>query len=276
MDPGSRRSRTVSTSRFTGRDLRRRIIDVSLKAGVGHIGSALSICDIVAALLRDLLKGIGTEDAQRDHFILSKGHASLALYCALERTGLITGAELDTFCKDGSRLGVHPETGVPGVEITTGSLGMGLSVGAGLALSARLRNISNRTCVLISDAECDEGSLWEAVMFAAHHRLATLTAVLDLNGLQAMGATRDILDLTGIEDRWKSFGWDARMVDGHDEAALAEAFRAPRPEGRPRVLIARTVLGKGVSFMENRQEWHYYPVNAEQARQALADIERAP
>jgi transketolase len=266
----------MSAGRFTGRDLRRRIIEVSLKSGVGHIGSALSICDIAAVLLRDLLRGIGTADPQRDHFILSKGHASLALYCALEKIGLLSGDELETFCKDGSRLGVHPEKGVPGVEITTGSLGMGLSVGAGLALSARLRNVSNQTCVLISDAECNEGSVWEAVMFAAHHRLASLTAVLDLNGLQAMGPTRDILDLAGMEDRWKSFGWDVRTADGHDEPALAEAFRAPRPEGRPRVVIARTVLGKGVSFMENRQEWHYYPVNAEQARQALADIERAP
>ncbi|HVR83824.1 MAG TPA: transketolase [Planctomycetota bacterium] len=266
----------MTAPRFTGRDLRRRVIEISLKAGVGHIGSALSICDLVAVLLRDLLQGIGTEDPGRDRFILSKGHASLALYCALERIGLLSSDELGTFCKDGSRLGVHPEKGVPGVEITTGSLGMGLSVGAGLALSARLRRSSSRTCVLISDAECNEGSLWEAVMFAAHHRLASLTAVLDLNGLQAMGATKEILDLSGMEDRWRSFGWDARMVDGHDEAALAEAFRAPRAEGRPRVLIARTVLGKGVSFMENRQDWHYYPVNAEQARQALTDLERAP
>ena len=266
----------MSGAGFTGRDLRKRIIEVSLKAGVGHIGSALSIADIVAVLLRDLLRGIGTSEPARDRFILSKGHASLALYCALERIGLLDAAELETFCKDGSRLGVHPEQGVPGVEITTGSLGMGLPVGAGLALSARLRKRGGQTCVLVSDAECDEGSLWESVMFAAHHRLSSLTAVVDLNGLQAMGPTREILDLGDMEERWRAFGWDARTVDGHDEAALSDAFRAARPDGRPRVLIARTVLGKGVSFMENRQEWHYYPVNADQARRALADLEGPP
>lgn len=261
---------------WSGRDLRRQVIEVSLKAGVGHIGSALSICDIVAVLLRDQLQGIGTGDPLRDRFILSKGHASLALYCALERLGLLSRELLDTFCTDGSTLGVHPEVGVPGVEFTTGSLGMGLSVGAGLALSSSLKGLPNRTCVLVSDAECNEGSLWEAVMFAAHHRLSGLTAIVDLNGLQALGPTREILDLGTLVECWRSFGWDARSVDGHDETALGEAYSAPRPEGRPRVLVARTVLGKGVSFMENRQEWHYYPVNAEQARQALSEIERAP
>jgi len=265
----------VSAGAWTGRDLRRRVIEISFLAGVGHIGSALSISDILAVLFRDLLRGIGSKDPNRDHFILSKGHAALALYTALEKIGLLPSGELETFCKDGSRLGVHPEAGVPGVEFTTGSLGMGLSVGAGLALSAKLRNAAGRTVVLVSDAECNEGALWEAVMFAAHHRLGSLTAIVDLNGLQAMGPTIDILDLSPIEDRWKSFGWEAVAVDGHDEAALARALVAPRAD-RPRVLIARTVLGKGVSFMENRQEWHYYPVNAEQARRALSDLEGAP
>jgi transketolase len=264
----------MSLEPFTGRDLRRRIIEVSLRAGVGHIGSALSVSDLLAVLFGKVLRGIGSQDPDRDHFILSKGHAALGLYTALEKIGLLAPAEVETFCKDGSRLGVHPEHVVPGVEFTTGSLGMGLSVGAGLALSARLRKRAGRTWVLVSDAECNEGAVWEAVMFAAHQRLGSLTAIVDLNGLQAMGPTRDILDLSPMEDRWKSFGWETRCVDGHHEAELGEALRSPGAGDRPRVVIARTILGKGVSFMENRQEWHYYPVNAEQARRALADIER--
>lgn len=260
---------------MTGRDLRRRIIEVSLKAGVGHIGSALSIADIIAVLFHDTLRGIGTSDPDRDRFILSKGHASLALYVALERLGVIDAAEVETFCKDGSRLGVHPEHGVPGIDVTTGSLGMGLSIGAGLALSASLRGRASRTCVLVSDAECNEGSHWEAVMFAGHHRLSALTAVVDANGFQAMGRTRDVLDLEPHEEKWRAFGWSAQTVDGHDENALRSALQAP-PDGRPRVVIARTLAGKGVSFMEQRLEWHYYPVNEEQARQALRDLEGAP
>ena len=260
---------------MTGRELRRRVIEVSLKAGVGHIGSALSICDLIAVLFRDTLRGLGSKEPDRDRFILSKGHAALALYCGLERLGLITGQELETFCKDGSRLGVHPEHGIPGVEVTTGSLGMGLSIGAGLALSTKMRGGRSKTVVLVSDAECNEGSHWEAVMFAAHHRLATLTAIVDANGFQAMGPTSGILSLEPHEERWRAFGWDAKTVDGHDEAALKSALDAPG-DGRPRVVVAKTVAGKGVSFMEHQLQWHYYPVNEEQARRALKDLEGGP
>jgi transketolase len=263
----------MSRASLTGRDLRRRVIEVSLKAGVGHIGSALSICDIIAALFDGTLRGLGTEDPDRDRFILSKGHAALALYAALERSGLIRREDIESFCKDGSRFGVHPEHGVPGIEVSTGSLGMGLSIGAGLALSAKMRASRSRTYVLVSDAECNEGSLWEAVMFAAHHRLGSLTAILDANGFQAMGRTREILDLEPHEERWRAFGWNAQALDGHDEHALKAALEAPRADDRPRVLVARTVAGKGVSFMEHHLEWHYYPVTEAQARQALAELE---
>jgi transketolase len=261
---------------MTGRDLRRRVIEVSLKAGVGHIGSALSICDIVAVLFGGTLRGPGTKDPDRDRFILSKGHAALALYCALEKAGLIMSAELETFCKDGTRLGVHPEHGVPAIDVTTGSLGMGLSIGAGLALSATMKKSKSRTYVLVSDAECNEGSHWEAVMFAAHHRLGSLTAIVDANGFQAMGPTREILSLEPHEERWRAFGWNARVVDGHDEAALRAALQAEPTDDRPRVLIAKTVAGKGVSFMEQQLSWHYYPLNEEQARQALRELGGAP
>ena len=259
---------------MTGRDLRRRVIEVSLKAGVGHIGSALSICDIIAVLFGETLRGLGTKDPDRDRFILSKGHAALALYCGLEKAGLITGEELETFCKDGTRLGVHPEHGIPAVDVTTGSLGMGLSIGAGMALSARMRGSRSRTVVLVSDAECNEGSHWEAVMFAAHHRLGSLTAIVDANGFQAMGRTSEILDLEPHEERWRSFGWEAVAVDGHDETALKAALQ--KTGDRPRVVIAKTIAGKGVSFMEQQLQWHYFPVNEEQARRALRDLEGPP
>lgn len=260
------------TTPMTGRELRRRVIEVSLMAGTGHIGSALSICDILAVLFRDVLRGVGTTDPNRDRFILSKGHAALALYAVLERTGLITPSDIESYCKDGSRFGVHPEHGLPGVEVTTGSLGMGLSVGAGLALSSRLRVSPSRTCVLVSDAECNEGSHWEAVMFAAHHRLGALTAVVDVNGFQAMGRTSDILDLEPHEDKWRAFGWDAVVVDGHDEAALGAALQTQASDGRPRVILARTVAGKGVSFMEHELRWHYFPVSSDQAHHALEEL----
>ncbi len=258
---------------MTGLELRKIVIEISRIAKVGHIASALCVCDLVAVLYEKILRE-GPEPF-RDRFILSKGHAGLALYAALYLKGLITREELETYCQDGSRLGVHPERGIPGVELTTGSLGNGLSVGAGLALSAKLRNQQKRVFILLSDGECDEGSVWEAVMFAAHHRLSNLTAIVDANGLQAFGKTRDVLDLEPLEERWGSFGWQTQRVDGHDQSALEKAFSAPVGD-RPRVLIARTVGGKGVSFMEGKFEWHYYPLNEEQSLQAIRELEDQP
>ena len=181
--------------------------------------------------------------------MLSKGHASLALYAALHETGVIDSAELASFCVDGSRLGTHPDHVLPGVDFSTGSLGHGLSLATGSALAARLSGSERRTFVLMSDAECNEGSVWEAVMFAAHHRLANLVVVVDVNGQQALGYTRDVIDLAPLDERWRTFGWDAHVVDGHDHAALRgvidglalgrrPAARPARPDGlRPRRLL---------------------------------------
>lgn len=257
---------------LTGQALRRLVIERSVAAGVGHISSALCICDIMAVLLRAVLRDVGSSDPERDRFVLSKGHAALALYAALHLRGVLSFKDLEGFCVDGGRLGVHPEHGIPGVEVSTGSLGLGLSVGAGLALSAKLRQQSWRTCVLLSDAECNEGMVWEAAMFAAQHRLSNLVAVVDDNGMQALGPTRDIIDMEPLEERWRAFGWDARTVDGHDERALEAALRPAPANGPPRVVIARTVAGKGVSFMERRLEWHYFPLSREQGAQALREL----
>jgi transketolase len=255
---------------MTGNDLRRIVIEAALLAKVGHISSALCICDILSILYEKILRNFPGPD--RDRFILSKGHAALAQYAALRLKGLIRQEELDTFCRDGSGLGVHPEYGIPGIEISTGSLGMGLSIGAGMALSDQMRGSSRKTYVLVSDAECNEGSMWEAIMFAAQHKLANLTMIVDDNGMQAMGPTRDILDLQPLENRFKAFGWDAQTLDGHDPVALEKAFR--QDFEKPRAIIAKTIAGKGVSFMEGKLEWHYFPLTPEQARQALSELEK--
>jgi transketolase len=266
----------VQKGTLSPRQIRRIVLEQSKRAHVGHIGSALSIADIVAALYGGILRGDGPADPERDRFILSKGHAALALYAALRLKDWLTAEALDTFCADGSDVGVHPEHTLPGVEFSTGSLGHGLSIGAGAALAARLQGSSRRVFVLVSDAECNEGSLWEAVMFAAHHRLGNLVAIVDLNGQQAFGYTEDVLSLTPMAPRWRAFGWDVHEVDGHDVAALTETTVRLDPSGPPHVLVARTRFGKGVSFMEGKIKWHYWPMSDDEFRQALREVEAAP
>lgn len=254
--------------------MRRWIIEQSFAARTGHIGSALSIVEITAALWGAIMRRAGTGEPDRDRFILAKGHASLALYAAMRWVGLLDEETFHTYCQDGSALGVHPEQALPGVDVSTGSLGQGLSVGCGLAYGLRQRRSPGRVFVVLSDAECNEGQVWEAAMFAAQHRLANLTAIIDLNGTQAMGPTRDILDLNPVADKWTAFGWEASTVDGHDLQALVAALSAP-PVGRPRLVVARTVMGKGVSFMEGSTAWHYLSLKPEQKDQALAELEAA-
>ena len=254
--------------------IRRTILEQSKRAHVGHIGSALSIADIVAALYGGILRVAAPEDPARDRLILSKGHAALALYAALRARGWIDDAELATFHGDATLLGVHPEHALRGVDFSTGSLGQGLSVAAGSALAARLRNATRRTFAILSDAECDEGSTWEAVMFAAHHKLAGLIAIVDVNGQQALGYTKDVLSLAPLIDRWRAFGWDAVEVDGHDRAALTRAVAGfDTRGGAPHVVLARTTFGRGVSYMESKIKWHYWPMSDDEYRQALAEIE---
>lgn len=254
--------------------MRRWIIEQSLHSGVGHIGSALSIVEIVAVLWGRILHRPATRDPDRDRFLLAKGHAALALYTAMRWLGLLSADDLRTYCKDGSLLAAHPEWGLPGVEVATGSLGQGLSVGCGLAYALRQRGSPAKVYVLLSDAECNEGQVWEAAMFAAHHRLDSLFAVVDVNGMQAMGRTANVLDLSPMAPRWRAFGWHVHEVDGHDEAALYTALTdGIAPRQGPTVVLARTVQGKGVSFMEHKLEWHYRNLTPELAGQALCDIE---
>lgn len=266
VEPAKQAQRVQSTV------LRRIILQQSKRANVGHIGSALSVADILAALYSGILRIASPGDSERDRFILSKGHAALALYGALHLRGFLDAETLDTYCGDGSLLGVHPEPALPGVDFATGSLGHGLSIGAGAALGARLQGSERRAFVLVSDAELGEGSLWEAVMFAAHHRLSNLVAIVDWNKQQALGYTEDVLSLRGLPDRFRSFGWDVQELDGHDPEAVERAVNGLDVGGPPHVLLAHTTFGKGVSFMEGKIHWHYWPMSDEEYRRALADL----
>jgi transketolase len=253
--------------------IREIILEQSKRANVGHIGSALSVADLLAALYGGILHVPSPEDPERDRFILSKGHAALALYAALHLRGWVSAAELDTYCGDGSRLGVHPDHALRGVDFSTGSLGQGLSVGAGAALAARMAGSHRRVFVLVSDAECDEGSLWEAVMFAAHRELSNLVAIVDVNGQQALGYTRQVLGLEPLGRRWRAFGWQVHEVDGHDVAALTRTAAGLGTNfGPPHVLLARTTFGKGVSFMEGQIRWHYLPMSDADFERARRDV----
>lgn len=257
-------------------EVRRTILVQSKRAGLGHIGSCLSIADLVTALYGEVLHLPGLDHPERDRFILSKGHAALALYAALRACGWISDDQIDSYCANGSLLSGHPEHGLDGIELSTGSLGHGLSVGAGAALAARLRGSPSRAFVLMSDAECNEGSVWEAAMFAAHHRLGNLVAIIDDNGQQALGHTAEVLDLEPLAERWAAFGWDTHVVDGHDPAALATRVeQLDTSEAAPHVLVARTVFGKGVSYMEHKIEWHYWPMSEDEFARALDELTAA-
>jgi transketolase len=250
--------------------IRRTVIEQSYRAKVGHIGSALSIADLIAAVFG--AAGGFREGGDRDRFVLSKGHAALALYAALHLVGRIDEDRLGSFCADGTELGVHPEHALGGVDFCTGSLGHGLSLAAGAALAAKRQRSTRRVYVIISDAELNEGSTWEAVMFAAHHGLDNLHLLVDLNGQQALGYTRDVIEIDALEAKLASFGWSAVTVDGHDQRALAAALAGGEP-GMPRGLVARTTFGYGISFMESQIKWHYLPLDEESYTVAIAELE---
>jgi transketolase len=269
------------------RAVRRIILEQSKRANVGHIGSCLSVVEILCALYGQVLEIPSPEHPDRDRFLLSKGHAALALYAVLALRGWITEAELNTFCGDNSRFGVHPEPSVKGIDFCSGSLGHGPSIAAGSALAARLQNSRRRVYCLVSDAECNEGSVWEGAMFAAHHRLENLTLIVDWNGQQAFGRTCDVLDCANLPERWRAFGWQTSEVNGHSIPGLVEALR-PEPlsvAGRPHIVFARTRFGKGVSYLEKGLpitqthlpvqaiNWHYLPMSDLEYEIALGELE---
>lgn len=239
-----------------------------------HVGSGLSIADIMAVLYGTVMKfePSNPRSARRDRFILSKGHAGAAVYAALAEVGFFDPATLETHCGNNSQLSGHvSHVGVPGVEFSTGSLGHGLGVAAGMALALERLLRTERVFVLMSDGECDEGSVWEAALFAAHHKLTGLTAIVDYNKLQSLKSVDETLCLEPLADKWRSFGWLVREVDGHDHDALEAALNY-RDSDRPSMVIAHTTKGRGISFMENSVLWHYRSPQAEEFEAALREL----
>jgi len=243
---------------------RARLLQMHFEAGVGHIGGNLSAIDALLHL-HDAVMGAD------DIFVLSKGHSAGALYIALWAVGLIDDAELKTFHKDGTRLGGHPVAGWHDrIAFATGSLGHGLGLAAGVALTRRLDGKAGRVFCLLSDGECEEGSIWEALMFAHHQRLSNLVILVDANGLQGFGSTGAVASLEPLAPRFAGFGLNVAEIDGHSAEALDAALA--RTADGPLVIVLRTVKGCGVSFMEGRMEWHYLPLNEDQYRRALSEL----
>lgn len=256
--------------------IRTDIVEMLNKANSGHTGGSLSAADIVTALYFHKMKHNPKDPKweDRDRFILSKGHAAPVLYAALARSGYFPTAELDTLRQLGSRLQGHPDSKkLPGVEISTGSLGQGLSVACGAALGAKLDKKDYRIYALLGDGELQEGQIWEAAMTAAHYRLDNLTAIVDNNGLQIDGKTSDVMCVDPIPDKFRAFGWDVYEIDGHDIEAIIDTLdRASHHKGRPTVIVAKTIKGKGCTLFEGKVEYHGTPPSDEELKVALAEI----
>jgi transketolase len=256
--------------------MRRMILDVSHACDrSAHIGGALSMVDVMATLYGAVMRydGQNTTWDERDRFILSKGHGALGYYTALAAIGAIPDDVMETYQTNGSDLTAHPVMNLPlGIESSNGSLGQGLSMAVGLALAAKRKGEGHRIYVLVGNGECNEGSVWEAVMCAAHYKLDNLTAIVDNNGFQNDGDSRDILDCADVDRRWMSFGWDACSVDGHDIDAIYQALVRPHVSEMPKVLIANTIKGKGVSFMEDSNDWHHNRLTRKYYEAAIAEM----
>jgi transketolase len=278
MHQGTLTAAAPASTEDLARRIRRRALEMVTRARASHIGSALSITDIVAVLYGRTLHvdPAAPKHLERDRFILSKGHACVAVYAALAETGFIDPALLQTYGTDGSALMAHISHKVPGAEFSTGALGHGLPFGTGKALAAKRLGKDWRTVVLTSDGEWGEGSNWEAALFAAHHGLDNLLCIIDYNKLQSLTTVDETLRLEPLHSKFEAFGWAVQEVDGHDHDALANALDAGSwPAGKPAMLIAHTTKGKGVSFMENKVEWHYRNPTSELLAQALAEIDGA-
>ena len=256
------------------KEIRKKILQMSLKAGSAsaHIGGALSIADIISVLFKYQMKNIN-ETSKRDRFILSKGHACLAYYSALNLVGLISDSEIDTFEKDNSNLAGHPvKNRHLGIDFSNGSLGMGLSVAIGLAISSKKKNENFKVYVIMGDGECNEGSVWEAAMSAPKFKLNNLHVIIDKNNFQQTGSNSDIMNLESLSDKWKSFGWDVRKVNGHDITEIKDYFDRKVENNNPKLLIANTIKGKGFSFTENDNNWHHAIITEKLFNEAMKEI----
>lgn len=259
------------------RRIRAHALRMTSSGGSSHIGSVLSVADVIAVLYGAFLRVDPAKPkwADRDRLILSKGHAGAGVYAALAESGFFPVEKLKTHYQDGSDLSGHvSHKGVPGVELSTGSLGHGLSVAAGMALACRADGRPSRVVCVQSDGECDEGSVWEAAMFAAHHKLDNLVLIVDYNKIQSLDTVANTLALEPFADKWRAFGWSVAEVDGHNHDELRSALgRVPLVQGRPTCILAHTVKGKGVSFMEHAVLWHYRTAKGDEFDRAIAELE---
>lgn len=275
LQTGSRMTSDANQLRAIASQLRGLVIDMSHRAGTAHLGSSLSCADIVVAAYWGglQLNPSAQSGPDRDRFILSKGHAATTLYAALALKEYFPFDWLQKYAEPGSVLGEHPSPGTPGIDVATGSLGHGLPVAVGLALANRIRGFDRKICVLMSDGECNEGSVWEAALLAPAQKLANLVVVIDYNKWQATGRSDSITALEPLADKWSAFGWRAIEADGHDVSAVRDLLSAPAdPSGRPTAIVAHTVKGKGVSFMEDDNNWHYRIPTAEEVTRARAEL----
>jgi transketolase len=258
------------------KEIRKHSLQMVYQSSSSHIGGALSIADILAVLYTDVLsyKSSDPQWEERDRFILSKGHTCVALYSALALCGFFPIEELDEYGKDGSRLLSHTSHHIPGIEISAGSLGHGLPIGCGIALAAKRKKENFHTFVLSGDGEMDEGSMWEAILFAAHFKLDNLCLIIDYNKIQSLGNTNEVLNLEPLKQKLEAFNWNAIQIDGHHHPSILNALKEAKSfKGKPTVIIADTVKGKGVSFMENKLLWHYRSPNEEQYNEAINELE---
>ena len=251
---------------------REKVLKIAKLAHKGHIGSALSICEVVVAILASA-HGVGSKENSRTRIVLSKGHAALAYYAALNVFGIVSDHELSSYCVNGTKFGTHPDAIQVGTDFMTGSLGQGIGFGVGCAMASKIQERASQTFVVLSDSELNEGSTWESLYIAGHNNLKSLVVVLDLNGQQAMGKTKDVLHLDELPNQLEMVGWNCLSMDGHDVENLALACSRKLDDGsKPLLVIAKTIAGKGVSFMEGKVEWHYLPQTDEQHRQALEEV----
>ncbi len=254
-------------------EIRKKVLNMSYNAQTAHLASSLSCVDIMSALYYSVLniKKKNIKKINRDRFILSKGHAATSLYAILAQKKILNRKKLNDFCKPNSYLEEHPSPFLDGVEAATGSLGHGLSIGCGLALGSKISKIRNKVCVLLSDGECNEGSVWEAAMFASAKKLNNLYAIIDCNKWQATERTDKIVKIKSFKDKFKSFGWNAKVIDGHNFKQIINSLATNR-SFKPRAIIANTIKGKGVSFMEDDNNWHYRSPNYEEYIAALKEL----
>lgn len=255
--------------------IRKRIIEMVYTGKSSHVGTALSCVDILTVLYFAIMNidPKAPDNLDRDRFILSKGHGCTAQYATLAERGFFDPRLLEQYYQDGGLPGHATQGCVPGIEVSTGSLGHGLGLGVGMAYAAKMDQKSYRVFVVLGDGECNEGSVWESILAAAHWKLDHLTVIVDHNNLQGCGTTDEVMNLRPFEEKWKAFGWETKTVNGHNLEALVQALKSvPFHLGKPSVIIAETTKGKGVSYMENQLEWHYRSPNSEQREQALQQI----